>query len=382
MVVENPNLDCVFSTVGTCSSDAECKSEEKCCTRQCGGPACVAACHTGDRECPEVLPPPGCYAAEQLDEKNCPLCPTVVCPKHGTCPAPPAPPPDAGVGSVQHLCRFDTQCPGTQKCCSDTRGGLRCVEPHHGDAVCPVASGVPCGATTGRCTSDAQCAGSSKCCADSCNVRRCRNTCPALECAQPPVPLGPGCRLVPAAPDASGCLTQCPRVECLRDCNASMPCEEGSACFESRRCGQLSDGWGCGVQHGDFKCHPTCLRDSDCPYATPQCNDVVLWSQDAAVRRRMCHKCPVPDCPVAELRPGCKIVAAFGYNGCRQCDRLVCDNREACTPPVCTEPAPTFSPPYCYWNTKRRDDRNCPACPRVSCLADCKEEVFVFVFSF
>jgi hypothetical protein len=267
-------------------------------------------------------------------------------------------------------CRADGECSGSQKCCADLWNGRRCVDPEISGNVCPAASGVSCATTSAACSDDSQCGGDgTKCCADACNVARCQQSCAALDC--PIAPLGPGCRLVQAAPDRNGCQTQCPRVECMRDCNSSLPCDAGSACFESRRCGQLSQGWGCGVQRGDFLCHQNCLRDSDCPYSTPQCNEVVLWSAGAAALRRMCFKCPVPDCPVVNVQPGCKIVAIFGYNGCRQCDLVVCDHHESCTPPICSEPAPAFTPPFCFWNTLRRHSNKCPACPRVSCLGDC-----------
>ena len=238
--------------------------------------------------------------------------------------------------------------------------------------MCPAASGISCSVGWSSCTEDWQCSGGKKCCADACNHAQCQQPCPKLDCPLAPAVLGGGCVVVQPRPDASGCVTQCPSVECTRDCNSSVPCGDGSGCFESRRCGLLSTGWGCGVQRGDFKCHPLCVTDADCPMSVPQCNEVVLWSQDAAVRRRMCFKCPVAVCPVADVGPGCQVTAAFGYNGCRQCDHVVCDNRRACVAPVCTEPAPTFTPSLCYWNTKRTDDSRCPACPRVSCLADCE----------
>ncbi|XP_056280029.1 WAP four-disulfide core domain protein 18-like [Pseudoliparis swirei] len=67
-----------------------------------------------------------------------------------------------GFGMCHQFCRFDTQCPNVQKCCSNGCG-MQCMRPYEEKpGVCPPEHGASI--CSEACSQDGQCERDQKCC--------------------------------------------------------------------------------------------------------------------------------------------------------------------------------------------------------------------------
>ncbi len=75
------------------------------------------------------------------------------------------------------------------------------------------------------------------------------------------------------------------------DCLGDVDCQSGEVCYNSRLCGELTPaGEDCGPQLGDLQCHKLCQSNSDCPSATPKCEEKEIWIGDAGLVKKFCVK--------------------------------------------------------------------------------------------
>ncbi|XP_022109246.1 prestalk protein-like [Acanthaster planci] len=151
-----------------CDNDAECPTNQKCCSNSCGGHQCVDA-ENVPVECPSMHCMMWCPYGFQRDQNGCDLC---LCNQQteihtGSCP--PASADSFGVCSES--CEHDGSCAPSEKCCPNSCGARQCtpaimteVKP----GACPEVTDGGLGLCLEACSADANCTGSKKCCSNGC----------------------------------------------------------------------------------------------------------------------------------------------------------------------------------------------------------------------
>ncbi|XP_075971975.1 uncharacterized protein LOC142973837 [Anticarsia gemmatalis] len=153
----------------TCTSDSDCPWSLKCCTNNCGAQTCQRPETTLWRTRTYLGP-------RTPTERNV---------RPGSCPKIPR----GGWESGTHTCTSDSDCPWSQKCCTNSCGALTCQRPEttlwqvgprtptardERPGNCPKIPRSGWDSGTHNCTSDSDCPWSLKCCVNNCGAQTCQ----------------------------------------------------------------------------------------------------------------------------------------------------------------------------------------------------------------
>ncbi|XP_062508376.1 latent-transforming growth factor beta-binding protein 2-like [Corticium candelabrum] len=329
------------SCVELCSSDANCTTDEKCCSNGCGHSCQKSQQIVHDGHCPltsggfgicisNCIDDQDCQDAEKCCSNSCgheckaalPLVHDGICPQH------------TGFGVCTNLCSNDTVCAAHQKCCSNGCGHdcmtalAATTQPpplatvpittapivHRGQ--CPVSSGGGFGSCVELCSSDANCTTDEKCCSNGCG-RSCQKSQQIVHDGHCPLTSGGFGICVSTCIDDQDCqdAEKCCSNSCGHECKAALPLVHDGIC----------------PQHTGFGvCTNLCSNDTVCAVhqkcCSNGCGHDCMTALAATTQPPPLATVPITTAPVVH-RGQCPVSSGGGFGSCVE----LCSSDANCT---------------------------------------------------